>query len=288
MPENIESILKNGFNTWKKNLNICIPLILNIVVITILVFAIVLATILAILGPLMSLSPEELTPELLLGQIGSVMGVIALAVIVFIISVGLTNAFFSAGAIGMAKRANESGDATLSDMVEHGKRSVISVFFADIIIGLITLMGIVFVIPGILYAPIDVLLSDPLSDLLFAGGVFAFVLYVLIVSVVFIAVKYAIVIDGIGTIQGIKKGVGFFLNNKLDVLMIWILIMAISLGLGIISQIMGMISYMVVVWLMVNMILSIVVIAPLTIVWWARLYMDRTGKSIMKVEGQVA
>jgi len=280
MPENMESILKNGFNVWKKNLNICVPIILNIVAIMVLVIAMVTATVVPVLGPLMSLSPEELTPELLLGQMGPMMGIIALASIVFIILVGLTNAFFSAGAIGMAKKANEGKSSTLSNMVEQGKKSAISVFLADIIVGLITLMGIVFVIPGILYAPIDVLLSDPLSDLLFAGGIFAFVLYVVIVSIVFIAVKYAIVIDNIGTIEGVKKGVGFFWGNKLGVLMIWIVIMVISLGLGIISQIMGMIPYMAFIWSIIQTILSIVVVAPLTIVWWARLYMDRTKKKI--------
>jgi len=283
MSENIESILKNGFGVWKKNLNICVPIILNIVAITILTIAMVMATVVPVFGPLMELSPEELTPELILSQMGPMMGIIALASIVFVILGGLTNAFFSAGAIGMAKKANEGKSATLSDMVEHGKKSFLSVFFADIIVGLITLIGIVFVIPGILYAPIDVLLSDPLSDSLLAGCVFAFVLYTLIVSIVFVAVKYAIVIDKTGTIEGIKKGVGFFLSNKLSVFMIWILIMVISMGLAIISMMVETMPYMALIWSVINMILSIVVIAPLTIVWWARLYMDRTGKSIADV-----
>lgn len=279
MPENIESILKNGFNAWKKNLNICVPIILNIIAITILVIAVVMTTVVAVLGPLMALSPEELTPELLLGQIGPMMGIIVLVFVIFVILVGLIGAFFSAGAIGMAKKANEGKGATLSDMVEHGKKSVISVFFADIIVGLITLIGIVFVIPGILYAPIDAIMYDPL----FIGGVVIFALYVVIMSIVFVAVKYVIVIDNIGTIQGIKKGVGFFLSNKLSVLMIWILIMAISMGLAIISMIVETMPYMALIWSVINMILSILVIAPLTIVWWARLYMDRTGKSVADV-----
>ncbi len=279
MPENIESILKNGFDAWKKNLNICVPIILNIIVMVILTIAMVMATVVVVLGPLMAVSPEDLTPELLLGQIGPMIGIIALAFIIFIVLVGLIGAFFSAGAIGMAKRATESGRTTLSDMVEQGKKSFISVFFADIIVGLIMLIGIIFVIPSLLYAPIDAIMYDPL----FIGGVVIFALYVIIMSIVFIAVKYVIVIDNIGAIQGIKKGVGFFLDNKLGVLMIWILIMAISLGLGLISQIAEMIPYMVFIWPVINMILSIVVIAPLTIVWWARLYMDRTGKSIADV-----
>lgn len=279
MPENIESILKNGFNAWKKNLNICVPIILNIIAITILVIAMMMTTVVAVLGPLMALSPEELTPELLFGQIGPMMGIIVLVFVIFVILVGLIGAFFSAGVIGMAKKANEGKGATLSDMVEHGKKSVISVFFADIIVGLITLIGIVFVIPGVLYAPIDAIMYDPL----FIGGVVIFALYVVIMSIVFVAVKYVIVIDNIGTIQGIKKGVGFFLSNKLSVLMIWILIMAISMGLAIISMIVETMPYMALIWSVINMILSILVIAPLTIVWWARLYMDRTGESVADV-----
>ncbi|UZE92763.1 MAG: hypothetical protein IB616_02925 [Methanosarcinales archaeon] len=161
-------------------------------------------------------------------------------------------------------------------------------FFADIIVFLIVLIGLIFVIPGLLYTPIDVLVSTPWSSLSFIGGVFAFALYVIIMSVVFVAVKYVIVIDNIGAIQGIKKGVGFFWDNKLSVLMLWIVMMAISIGLLIISWIMEMIPYMVFIWPMINMMLSIVVIAPLTIVWWARLYIDRTEERVAKVEEQVA
>jgi len=46
-----------------------------------------------------------------------------------------------------------------------------------------------------------------------------------------------------------------------------------------------MTPYTAFIWAIIEMILSIVVIAPLSIVWWARLYMDRTGKSVAKVEG---
>ncbi|UZE92762.1 MAG: hypothetical protein IB616_02920 [Methanosarcinales archaeon] len=122
MPENIESILKNGFDAWKKNLNICIPFILNIIGIAILAVVTALVAIATIIGPLMPISPEEVTPWLLLGQIRPMAGIIVLLFIVFIILAGLIGAFFSAGAIGMAKKANKGKRATLSDMVEHGKR----------------------------------------------------------------------------------------------------------------------------------------------------------------------
>jgi hypothetical protein len=288
MPENIESILKNGFDAWKKNLNICIPFILNIIGIAILAVVTALVAIATIMGPLMPMSVEEVTPWLLLGQIRPMAGIIVLLFIVFIILAGLISAFFSAGAIGMAKKANKGKSATLSDMVEHGKKSFISVFFADIIVFLIALIGLIFVIPGLRYTPIDVLLADPLSDSLLAGCIFAFVLYTLIVSVVFVAVKYVIVIDNIGAIQGIKKGVGFFWDNKLSVLMLWIVMMAISIGLYIVSWAVEKIPYIMHVWPIIDPIIAIVIIAPLTIVWWARLYIDRTEKRVAKVEEQVA
>jgi hypothetical protein len=217
------------------------------------------------------MSTPELLLEFALSRIGSMIGIIALVAIIFLILAGLINAFFYAGAIGMAKTATETGHTMLSDMLVYGKKSFISVFFADILIGLITLAGTIFIIPGLLYAPVNAIMQDLLST----GGLAAFILYVLIISIIFVAVRYAIVVDGVGALEGIKKGLSFFLNNKLDVLTIWIFIMMISLGLSIISGLMKGMPYATHVWSIIQIAVSLIVIEPLCIVWWTRLYVDR-------------
>lgn len=98
--------------------------------------------------------PEGITPELILQlthQLAQHIGIIIAAVINTVILAMLISAFFTAGAISMAKEATETGKTCMSDMKEYGRRKFISLLFADIIVGLITLVGLVFLIPGIMY-----------------------------------------------------------------------------------------------------------------------------------------
>jgi len=40
-------------------------------------------------------------------------------------------------------------------------------------------------------------------------------------------VPYALVVEGLGPISAIKAGIGLFLKNKIDVFLIWLVVMAI-------------------------------------------------------------
>ncbi|MDI6902997.1 MAG: hypothetical protein QMC77_04600 [Methanocellales archaeon] len=234
----------------------------------------VIGMVLTALAPIMPhLQASDMTPELILAQTMPMMGMIALAFLVFVILAGLIGAFFGAGAIGMAKKAMESGRATLSDMMEHGKRSFISIFFADIIVGLMLLAGMVFLVPSLLS------ISDISAIPKLLIGALMFMLYAIILSIIFAVVRYAIVVDGIGAIKGVKRGARFFLDHKLDVFLVWLIIVAISAGLSMISMIMEYVPYVGTVWPVVNFAVSIVVIAPLSIIWWTGLYMSRAEKA---------
>ena len=58
--------------------------------------------------------------------------------------------FFTAGAIGMAKKASETGDTVLSDMIASGSKNIFRLFLTVLLIGLLMLGGIVFIVPGAL------------------------------------------------------------------------------------------------------------------------------------------
>ncbi|NTV27608.1 MAG: hypothetical protein HGA93_02860 [Methanothrix sp.] len=73
------------------------------------------------------------------------------------------------------------------------------------------------------------------------------------------------------------------LNNKFDVLVLWLVVVAISISIqmifGLFSSENGIENQTLTV---VTGLVNILVLAPLTNLWWTRLYMDRKG--ILKVD----
>ncbi len=186
----------------------------------------------------------------------------------------LINAFFWAGAIGMAKEATETGRTDISHMMEYGKRKFISLFFTDIILGLISSVGVVFLVPGILYTlPKLMGLSElPPGEAftafaIFGLGFLAMFLYILIISIIFALPRYAVVIGDLGAIRGIKTGFKMFMRNKVAVFLLWLIVFVANM----ISMSFGFIEY--IGWV-ISAILSIIIISPLTVIWWSRLYLS--------------
>jgi hypothetical protein len=224
--------------------------------------------------------PEEITPELILplmSQILPSIGIIIAAVIITVILVMLISAFFTAGAIGMAKEATETGRTSLSDMKDYGRRKFISLLFADIIVGLISLVGLVFLIPGILYAlPNITTLSEPTPEVIlpalatFMIGILIMSIYMILISILFALPRYAVVIDDLGAIEGVKRGFKIFMNHKVDVFLLWLVALVIGIA---VSVILSLIPY---VGQFLNIVVSIIVIQPLTFIWWSRLYLSIT------------
>ena len=279
MVEETGSVIGNGFETWKRNLSICLPFVFS-QILTFVVGIIIIGG--AILAAIPSLVPlftklDEITPDVipqLLPQILQSMGIIIIAIIATIILCMLIDAFFWAGAIGMAKEATETGRANISHMIDYGKRKFISLFFTDIIIGLISFVGLVFLVPGILYIlpKLSVLSVLPPEEVIttfvvFGLGVLAMIAYILIVSIIFALPRYSVVIDDVGAIQGVKNGFEVFRGNKVAVFLLWL----ITFVLFIISASFGAIEY--IGWL-ISAILFAIVIYPLTVIWWSRLYLS--------------
>jgi hypothetical protein len=279
MVEDIGSVIGKGFDTWKENLTICLPFVFSSILTSIVAIIIIGG---AILASIPSLVPyftklDEIAPDAipqLLPQILQSMGIIIIAIIVTIILCMLITAFFWAGAIGMAKEATETGRTNFPHMIEYGKRKFISLFFTDIIVGLISFVGIIFLVPGILYTlPKLMGLSELPPEEVFTTfavlgiGFLAMIVYIVIISIIFALPRYAVVIDDVGAIRGVKNGFAVFMRNKVAVFLLWLIVLVVSL----ISATLGAIPY---IGGLIIIILSVIVIEPLTVIWWSRLYLS--------------
>ncbi|MFZ2070606.1 MAG: hypothetical protein WAV32_03170 [Halobacteriota archaeon] len=285
MVEDLGSVLRKGFETWKKNLSICLPFVFSMILTTMVAIIIIGGAILAAVPSLTSLipyvtAPEKISPELilpLLHQFIQNIGIIIAAVIITVILTLLINAFFTAGAIGMAKEATEKGRTSLSEMKEYGRRKFSSLLGADVIVSLIALVGFVFIIPGILYTlpkistssePAPAVVSPALA--IIVVGLLVMVIYMLLISIIFALPLFAVVIDDLGAVEGVKRGFNFFMMHKMDVFLLWLVTLAIAVVVGFI---LANIPYA---GQLLNMVVSVIVIQPLTVIWWSRLYLSMT------------
>ena len=136
----IGNVLEEGFNIWKRNLNICMPFVFSTLlsfIFVIFTFGAALLVATPSLFRLLEKLPQEsqfpqahtptpptppIPPEVASQIISEfarnwvillVAGIISAIILLFI------NAYFVAGAIGMAKEAHLKGKTSLSDMVYY-------------------------------------------------------------------------------------------------------------------------------------------------------------------------
>jgi hypothetical protein len=189
----------------------------------------------------------------------------------------LVEAFFMAGAIGMARQALEKGRADTGVMWSSGKKHFLNMFLSMLLMGLMTLSGLVFLLPGILRLPRPIQ-AEPVAMGMLITGFLIFILYVVVLSLALAEAPYALVLEGLGPVQAIRAGIGFFRYNKFDVLILWLVVAALSITLQIIGSslssgnantypLMSLITGLV----------NLLVLVPLSNLWWTRLYMNRKG-----------
>ena len=283
MYEDIGSTLSRGFDTWKRNLNIALPFVFSTAIYVLLYALLLMAMFAPIFAPLASsidpssllLDPEsveELAESIMPTIEENIVTIVGIALI-FTLAFLLVSAFFTAGAIGMAREATEKGKTALDQMLDAGKKHYMSLFLAQILMSIVLAGGVL-------------ILMIPLVGLV-AGGEPSFAMFVLIIfmliyallaSLAFALVPYALVVDNMGPVDGIKRGVSFFLSNKMDVFLVWLVVVAISLVLGFVGAPFSDSEAATQIWQIASTVISIVVIQPLSTVWWTRLYMNRTGK----------
>lgn len=283
MYEDIGKLIGEGFGIWRRNLNLCVPFLLAIVF-SLLAMVPLIAAIAVLFGSAQNI--ESITsPEEFISRYGAMLPALAAAFLLFILVVTMVNSYFTAGGIAMAEQAVTEGRTSTKVMWSAGKRHFRDMFVASIIMGLIMLAGLIFLLPGILSLPlgeINNIQTHPNALGLLALGAIILILYLLVMSLVLAAAPYALVVDVLGPVGAVKASIHFFSYNKFDVFILWIIVVAISLGLQMVvstasaagaESVQGALSILV-------SAANVAVIAPLANVWWTRLYMSRTGKRL--------
>jgi hypothetical protein len=274
----LAAVLRGGFQRWRKNMVLGIPFLLNFLLILIMASILVGILIFALFGHgVFELSPEEMLKEMLKN-----IELIVIAGIIFLIFSVLISSFFTAGVIGMAKKAvHERAD--LHQMLLVGKKKFPAIFISNLIIVSIVSAGILFILPGykMLADFQEVLVSEdresflrllPKAGMLILGFLL-WGLYAVAIHIIFSLVPYSIVVDDVGPLDGIRRGVGFFLRNPVDVFLLWLLIASLFLSLGFVSRIFYMVPLLGILWTPVYYGTIIFILLPVSTLWWTFLYM---------------
>ncbi len=280
MVEEISKIISNGIDTYSRNLNLCIPFILNIVISGLVIFIIIIFSMVSIFSSFSFneyKTPEALSIAVISTLAQNVYEIAALLLIALLIIL-VISAFFTSGAIGMAKQATETGRSGPSMMMEAGKKNFVNLFLADILFLLVALAGIVFIVPGI--KNFDFNQPSDSTGILLIGGFLLWMVYLLILGVALAAFRYALVIESLGPVEGILAGINFFKKNLFDVIVLIVVTIFVGIVFAIIDQIMNLIPVINIIWIFISLIISICILNPLMTIWWVRLYMTRTNKQV--------
>lgn len=287
--ESINELLGRGFSLWRDNLNLCIPHLLGFFFSLMALFAGIMAVIFSGLLPLEDFNETALQEmqyvedmeemqmlwgqmgEHLAGMEGSEILQIASAILAVFVLIALVEAFFAAGAIGMARQALEKGRSSTSAMWSAGRRHFLGMFLAELLMTFIILMGILLLLP---------LLGSGLEKLGLLAVALALIaiFYALALTIILSTMPYALVLEDLSPLRALRASIDFFRYNKFDVGVLWLVVLALSLGLQMVSgaissgqpgqgQPLSAITGMI----------SLLVLAPLSNLWWTRLYMSRKG-----------
>lgn len=287
--ENINTVLRKGFQTWTHNLNICIPFFLNIFAGIFAMFVLFMVAVIIFVMPAMqdiTTDPTNINPEMAFGVLTAAiyenMGLFILLFITAFVVSTLISSYFYGGAIGMAKKALEDGSTSINEMFTSGKKNLINLFLTRFIVMLIMLAGIIFVVPGILaIGDLSILMQNPeealSGTLILVFGIFAWIFYAIVVKLIFTFAEYALVVGGLEPLEALEEGFSFFMNNKLDTVILWLVLIGLSILTGVAGEVLSSIEILSTFWSFADFVLSFAVIQPLTVLWWTRMYLS--GKS---------
>ncbi|MDW7775269.1 MAG: hypothetical protein SCH39_02900 [Methanosarcinales archaeon] len=294
MSESLENIISKGFHVWSRNLNICIPLIVNYLLQVVVMFIAAVVGILILFGTssldsIATMDDNELLQLMSASIGGNITTFVVLVILVFVV-LQLFQSYFFSGAVGMSQSAIAGGDTSIADMFNAAGSNFMNVFMANVIIVLVELAGIVFVVPGAILVRNNWELIDSSQFtggiLLLFIGISIWLLYLLILGLLFSVIIYVIVIEHVGALDGITEGVRFFLDNKVSVFIMWFIVFIVSAGVVFVFYITGNLIALTgsdslnIAWSFGSQFILLVTLHPLIIVLWTRLYMVKTGKDI--------
>ena len=319
MHKGTEEILLDGFSVWRRNKKIAIPYVQSLLVQAALFCLCVLAFAFLFSRQASGLDLGSVAGDpSRMAQMFSAEFVVSIAVICagFVLASALVSAYFDAGAIGMALKAVETGETNLDHMAEYGMRRFPGLFFARLLVTIATLIPFLLV-GGALVALVlalgpSVMDTSGILENTVQFGIELGILVATVLSIIFAAAPYFIVIAGSGAVDGLEKSYKLLKENRIPYLILWVfgnyvgeyvtglavIIGGVVFALGILVVPMELhpadplifmrdAGQMLVSLLAVGIVAAgiavlalafiyTVIVFPLTTVWWAEFYLDRT------------
>lgn len=269
-------LLQRGFWVWSNNLKIAVPVLLQ----TVLVMGWT-GTALAALF-LTNTPPESLVEAATVGDplalqgamtsyLESAVPYLTALLPIWFIGALLVTAFFDAGTIGMSVEANELYRTSVDDAFRYGKKYLVDMFLADLLALLI-----VAAVLGLFFVPAALAGLTFLAPLAF--------LPLLVVGFLLLPVRYALVADGLGPVQAVRRGAQFAIDQPMAILLLFLATAIINLAVGVPGQVIstsGTPSAAVYANLY-SFAAQALFLGPFATVLWTRLYLNRTGKRIVE------
>lgn len=203
-------------------------------------------------------------------------------ILVFFLFVLFVQSFFTAGAIGMAKKASETGDTGIFDMLVSSSKNAFRLFLAVLLINLLLLVGVIFIVPGAFaVGNLSTFIENPEASvngmIAISIGVILWIAYIIILNLVLSLSSYALVIDELGPLEALGEGFRFFTNNKFDVFLIWIITIGLALINGFVNEFVDSGNIL---FTAITSLIPIAILQPFTTVLWTRLYLTRKGRTL--------
>ena len=300
MSISMNSVFSGGWKNIKKNPILFVPSILHFIFTSILLFVIGIVFVIVFpdgLTVLINSYSEFIVNadiDLLMNSWAEFIRFLLLAGAIYVFISVLLKFYFQAGLIGMSNDVSKTGETKLSKMFFYGNKSFLRYLFTSILISLIILIpvflyallfGILFLLPSefaILLFIILIVLMLPF--------LLIYLIYLIIVSLYLYFVLYAVVIDSLPVIASTRKSIALFKANKSDVIIFFLIIMAISMAVGMISSffsylgvipVIGFIFYLL--YFLLSLFISIFLSAVITM-WETRMYLMLTNNFIEEID----
>jgi hypothetical protein len=277
MIEDLSDLFGKGFDTYRNNLSLCIPFILNLIF-SVIAMLPILTSFLSLIG-LSNWDAKSFDTFYL--EMKDHLSLLALGVLLTILILSLISSFFESSAIGMARQALVERKATLEEMWISGKNNFLKMFLLSVITAIIMTIGIIFFLPGLVLVPWSdpsAIMENPTAFGLLFIGFILFIIYLFFISVALALAPSILIVDRKGPLKAINSSWKFFRYNKFDVIVVWLVVIALSIGLQTVGNTLTKTAAFMTFQPLyaLTSLINILILAPLSTVWWTRLYMSRT------------
>ena len=293
MAESIEESLKNGFMSWRNNLEICVPYLLSMIItVILLVVSVIGVTVVAAASSALTRDMDQQAAPVVVLVALCISSLAALALL------AATNAYFSAGAIGMSMEAALKGRTTLSDMAYYGRNRWFDIFKANMLwIALLAIPGIILLLPPV-YAFYSGAIPQGMALTFIATAVY--VTYATVLCFIYTITGTAIIVEGAGMMQGMKSAYNFSSKNKIKILFTLFTYMGtVSLARyawAMITSPLGLLQFLSpgiyeiaqVLMILVFLLVCSIMVTPLYTIWLTRIYLGKGTKGVKIVSSPVS